>query len=97
MVSKDGYKTVTKSVTRADFVEETRRMAAAINVALQKDGAAAPTTETVAPPATEVKAETESSVPTPPAEVKAEAEPPPAPKAVEPAPVPTEAADADAP
>ena len=97
VVSKDGYKTVTKSVTRADFVEETRRMAAAINVALQKDGAAAPTTETVAPPATEVKAETESSVPTPPAEVKAEAEPPPAPKAVEPAPVPTEAADADAP
>ncbi|UCF47767.1 MAG: TIGR02266 family protein, partial [Myxococcales bacterium] len=42
VVSKDGYKTASKSVMRGDFVEETRRMSATINVTLQKDGAAAP-------------------------------------------------------
>lgn len=101
VVSKDGYKTVSKSVTRTDFIEETRRMAATVSITLQEDGAAeptqaAPSTEAVTEePPSEVKAEAEP----PASEVKAEAEPPaPAPPAaVEPAPAPSETTAADAP
>ena len=38
VISKDGYKTVTKSVSRASFVEEPRRMKAAISVTLEPEG-----------------------------------------------------------
>jgi hypothetical protein len=98
VVSKDGYKTASKSVTRADFVEETRRMVASINVTLQQDGAAepaqaAPSTEMAAPPPIEVKAEAPAEPP--PSEV--EAEPAPAPKAVEETPAPSETTASDAP
>ena len=105
VVSMDGYKTVTKSVAREDFTEETRRMAATINVTLRKDGAAEPTqaassTEAVTPPPNEVKAQAERSVEAP-VEVPAESpvEPPPAPKVVEepPAPTPSETPASDAP
>jgi uncharacterized protein (TIGR02266 family) len=98
VISKDGYKTASTSVTRADFVEETRRMVASINVTLQQDGAAeptqaAPSTEMAAPPPTEVKVDAPAEPP--PSEV--EAEPAPAPKAVEETPVPSETTASDAP
>jgi len=98
VVSKDGYKTASQSVSRADFTEETRRMAATINVTLQKDAAAE-----AAPPSTDAKSEPVTEPPL--SEVKAEATPPaePAeePNAAEDAPaepsVPSETAAADAP
>ena len=98
VISKDGYKTANKSVTRNDFVEETRRMAATINVTLQADGGAAPTqaapsVEASTAPPTEVKAE--APVEPPPSEEKAE--PAPAPEAVEETPAPSETSAADAP
>ena len=104
VVSKEGYKTASKSVTRADFIEETRRMAATITVTLQENGAAepaqaAPSTETATPPpSSEVKAEAEPPAAPPSSEVKAEAEPPSEPEAVEPAPpAASETTAADAP
>jgi hypothetical protein len=85
VVSKDGYKTASKSVTRADFVEETRRMAATITLTLQKDGATAPapsiTEEAAAPPPSEVEADAEP--PAEPSPSEAKAEPAAAPEAVE--------------
>jgi uncharacterized protein (TIGR02266 family) len=100
VVSKDGYTTVSTSVSRADFVEETRRMAASVNVTLQKDGPAesaqaAPSPEPVTPPPTEVKVEAEPPVEPPPTEAKAE--PTAAPEAVEETPAPSETTAADAP
>ena len=110
VVSMDGYKTATRSVARDDFTEQTRRMAATVNVTLQKDGAAEPaqaasSTEAVTSPPNEVKAKAEPSaepsagpsVEPPPAEPPAE--PPPAPKAVEtpPTSAPSETTPADAP
>jgi hypothetical protein len=100
VVSKDGYKTASQSVSRADFTEEPRRMAATIHVKLQEDGAAE-----VAPPPTDVTSDPEPVPEPPPSEVKAEAAPPPepvtAPKAVEDTPAetsaPSETAAADAP
>ncbi|TFH27342.1 MAG: PEGA domain-containing protein [Myxococcales bacterium] len=111
VVSKDGYKTVTANVTLADFVEEPRRMAASVNVKLQKDGAAAPApTDSVseaAPPPSETKAEPSAGPPPSevqgPKDVKAEARPEPVeePKAVDKAPeeavAPSETAADDAP
>ncbi len=102
VVSKDGYATAIKSVTRADFIEETRRMAATVNVTLQKDGATEPTqaassNEIVTPPSSAVKAAAEPPAEPPPSEVKAAAEPPAAPKAVEEPPAPSETTAADAP
>jgi hypothetical protein len=99
LVSKDGYKTASQSVSRADFIEETRRMAATINVTLLQEAAAAE----AAPPSTDAKPEPVTEPP--PSEVKAEAtsapEPAEAPKAAEDAPaepsVPSETAAADAP
>jgi len=98
VISKDGYKTANTSVTRDDFVEETRRMVATINVTLQADGDAAPTqaapsVEASTAPPTEVKAE--APVEPPPSEEKAE--PAPAPEAVEETPAPSETSAADAP
>ncbi len=98
VVSMDGYKTATRSVARDDFTEETRRMAATVNVTLQKDGAAEPaqaasSTEAVTPPPNEVKAKAEPSAEpsvepsagpsVEPPPAEPPAEPPPAPKAVE--------------
>jgi len=110
VVSKDGYKTASSSVTRADFIEETRRMAATVNVTLQKDGAAQPAqaasvSETVAPPPSEAKPDPEPAAEPPSSEVPAEASPPaepaPEPKAVEETPAetaaPSETAASDAP
>jgi len=73
-VSMDGYKTSRKSVLRGDFVEETRRMAAAIEVTLQKDGAPKPAQDA---PSAKSDA-TSPTEPTPPAELTppAEATPP---------------------
>jgi PEGA domain len=101
VVSKDGYKTASKSLTRADFTEETRRMAATVTLTLQKDGAAEPApaaTEAeppVEPPPSELKAEAEPPAEPPPSEGKAEPTAPP--KAVEEIPAPSETTAADAP
>lgn len=101
VISKDGYKTTSQSVSRTDFTEETRRMAATLNVTLQKDGSAA-----AAPPPTEVEDQPEPPAAEPtPTEAKAEPEPPvDAPEVVEAAPEeaaapsePSETTDADAP
>jgi uncharacterized protein (TIGR02266 family) len=101
VISKDGYKTTSQSVSRTDFTEETRRMAATLNVTLQKDGSAA-----AAPPSTEVEDQPEPPAAEPtPTEAKAEPEPPiDPPEAVEAAPeeaaAPSETSettDADAP
>ena len=111
VVSKDGYKTVRATVTLADFVEEPRRMAASVNVTLQKLGAATsapatPVSETAPPP---IATKAEPSAEPPPSEaketndVKAVAAPEPveAPKGVDKAPeevaVPSETAADDAP
>jgi uncharacterized protein (TIGR02266 family) len=98
VISKDGYKTANKSVTQGDFVEETRRMAATINVTLQADGGAAPTqaapsVEATSAPSTEVKAE----APVEPLPSEEKAEPAPAPEAVQETPAPSETTAADAP
>jgi uncharacterized protein (TIGR02266 family) len=101
VVSKDGYKTVSTSVSRADFVEETRRMAASVNVTLQEDGPAeaaqaAPSTEPVTPPPVDQeKAEAEPPVEQPSTEAKAE--PTAAPEPVEETPAPSEITASDAP
>jgi len=88
VVSKDGYKTANASVARADFIEEPRRMAASVNLTLQKDGAAGPTepaasTEETATP-------DPASAEPPPSEVKAEAEPSAEPEPVDETPAPSE-------
>ncbi|MGB8331730.1 MAG: PEGA domain-containing protein, partial [Polyangiales bacterium] len=77
VVSMDGYKTSTMSITRAEFVEETRRMSATINVILQKEGAAKPApdakTVTNAPAEVTSPAEaTRAAEVTPPAVAKAQ-------------------------
>ncbi len=101
VISKDGYKTVTKSIARANFIEEPRRMAATISIALESDGSAAsapPVGPAPSEPAPEAK-----PVETKP-EPKAEGEPepdapvedPPPPAAAAPA-APSEASAADAP
>ena len=101
VVSKDGYTTASKSLTRADFIEETRRMAATVTLTLQRDGAAEPApaaTEAeppVEPPPSELKAEAEPPAEPPPSEGKAEPTAPP--KAVEEIPAPSETTAADAP
>ena len=91
VISKDGYGTVTKSVSRLNFVEEKARMAASVRATLVSDGASAPAERAPSPEPPAVAAETAE----PPA--AAEAEPPAAPEPVEEAPAPSEPADADAP
>ena len=93
VISKDGYTTVTKSVSRSSFVEEKTRMATSVRVTLSKEaGQAAP--EPAAPAAAPPEEPTTASA-EPPAEVKAQPavdrEP------VEEAPAPSEPAAADAP
>jgi len=92
VISKEGYATSTKSVSRASFVEQKTRMSASVNVALWKEGGSAPA-EPAAPTPT-------AATPEPEAEA-ASAEPTSAPAAdpapvSEPAPTPSEPA-ADAP
>jgi len=100
VVSMDGYKTVSQSVTRADFIEERRQMTASVNVSLAKDGASEPTEPTELTEPTE-PAETVAPPPAPaeppPSEVRAEAAPPVEPEAVEETPAPSETTPADAP
>ena len=96
VVSKDGYGTATKSVTRLNFVEEKSRMAASVRVTLEKEGSAAPAE---APEASVKPAEPEPAAAPP--EPKAAPEPnaaaEPAAEPVEEAPAPSEPASADAP
>ncbi|UCH29221.1 MAG: PEGA domain-containing protein [Myxococcales bacterium] len=91
VISKDGYGTVTKSVSRLNFVEEKARMAASVRATLVSDGASAPAERPPSPEPPAVAAETAE----PPA--AAEAEPPAVPEPVEEAPAPSEPTDADAP
>jgi uncharacterized protein (TIGR02266 family) len=80
VISKDGYKTVTKSLSRASFVEEPRRMVATISVTLEPEGApravaasqdgAEATDASATPPSAEAKpnaAEQDASAPAKPA------------------------------
>jgi uncharacterized protein (TIGR02266 family) len=113
VISMDGYKTVSKYITRAEFVEQTRRMAATISVTLQKEGGAkpdetAPSAKAVTPPPAEVKtpvAEVKPAVEKAsepdakpvPNEVKAEPEAAVVPRAVEAAPAPSETPVVDEP
>ena len=93
VISKDGYNTVTKSVSRSSFVEEKARMATSIRVTLSEEGGRA------APRPTErTRGETAEEAPSaagvePRPEAKAE----PAPAPVEEAPASSEPAAADAP
>ena len=94
VISKDGYTTVTKSVSRLNFVEEKTRMAAAVRATLASEGVPAP-----AEPATSPEpADTEpASSAEPPAEAEVEPDPVPEPEPVEETPAPSEPAEADAP
>jgi len=82
VVTMVGYEPANATVRRASFVEETRRMVASVNLALQKEGAA-PAVEASAPEPAEEPA---------PSEEKTNAEP-----VAEPAPAPSETDAADAP
>jgi hypothetical protein len=97
VVSMDGYKTVSQSVTRADFIEEPRQMTASVNVSLAKDGATEPTEPTEPTESAETVTPPPAPAEPPPSEVKAEAAPPVEPEAVEEAPAPSETTPADAP
>jgi hypothetical protein len=90
IVTMVGYEPASASVQRASFVEETRRMVASVNLALQKQGAA-PAAEASAPEPSEPESAAE------PVPSEAEAEPPVEPKPVEEAPAPSETNAADAP
>jgi uncharacterized protein (TIGR02266 family) len=96
VISKDGYVSVTKSMSRSGFVEEKTRMLASIKVTLAKDGASAPAaSEPTSAAETSVAAEPVAAEPTPP-EPEAPAEEAKAPARAEP--VPSEpVADGDAP
>ena len=82
LVSMDGYQTASKSVTRKDFTEETRRMAATVDITLRPDGSAEAQqvtsgTETAAtPPASEDNPEAPAQPPAGEAKAKAPAQPP---------------------
>jgi hypothetical protein len=93
VISKDGYTTVSKSVSRSSFVEEKTRMATSVRVTLSKEAGQAapePTAAAAAPPEEPTTASAE-----PPAEV--EAQPAVDREPVEEAPAPSEPAAADAP
>jgi hypothetical protein len=99
VVTMVGYKPTSASVQRASFVEETRRMVASVNLALQKEGAAA-AAEASAPEPSEAGSVAEpvpSEAKAEPVPSEAEAEPPGEPKPVEEAPAPSETNAADAP
>jgi uncharacterized protein (TIGR02266 family) len=95
VISKDGYTTVTKTVTRRLFVEEKSRMAASVRVTLAKDGVSVASAEP-APAPEAVKEEPEAAAP-PPAEVAAPADSPEPPAPAEETPAPSEPTDVDAP
>jgi uncharacterized protein (TIGR02266 family) len=89
VISKDGYKTVTKSVSRTNFVEEPRRMAATVSVSLEPDGSSkeeAGAEPTPSEPAAEPEPEAKAAPPAPE---------PPAP--ADEAPAASESSSADAP
>ncbi len=92
VISKDGYGTVTKSVSRLNFVEERTRMAASVRATLPSEGASASAEPAPAPEPVE-------AVEAKPVEAPAAAEAPPAPEPepVDEAPAPSEPTDVDAP
>jgi uncharacterized protein (TIGR02266 family) len=98
VVAKDGYETASRSLTRGDFTEETRRMAATVTLTLQSDGAADPapaaSTTEAKPPAETPPTE---ATPEPAAAPKAVEEPAVEEPAVEETPAPSETTAADAP
>ena len=100
VIAKDGYKTVTKSVSRSNFIEEPRRMVATISVALKPDGSkpAAPSTpaSSDAEPALEPEPEAKAAPPAEEAAPGPTEEPAPAAPQAEPTP-PSEPSAAEAP
>lgn len=78
MVSKDGYETVSKSVTRKDFREESKRMVSLISIELQPaEASAAPLEEPVAEEPEPIEAAPVEAEPNPePVEIEAEADAP---------------------
>jgi hypothetical protein len=95
VISKDGYNTVTKSVSRSSFVEEKARMATSIRVTLSEEGgrAASEPTERTRGAAAEEAPAPSAAGPVPRPEANAE----PAPMPVQEAPASSEPAAADAP
>ncbi len=92
VISKDGYTTVTKTVTRSSFVEEKSRMAASVRATLsEEDGRAA--SEPAAEPSPRAEPASEPAGPA----AEAKVEPSVKPEPVEEAPAPSEPAAADAP
>jgi hypothetical protein len=91
VIAKDGYKTATRTVTRGEFIEQTSRLAATVEVTLEKDGAPSEpkVTDEAAPSAKPASSEAEVAE-EPPAEPKP-VTPTPAP------PAPSETTPADAP
>jgi uncharacterized protein (TIGR02266 family) len=91
VISKDGYKTVTKSVALSSFAEESGRMATAISLTLEKEPASAQ-----AAPVTETSAQAPTSA-EPAPQPEEPAEPPVEAKTVEEKPAASETAAAEAP
>jgi hypothetical protein len=91
VISKDGYKTVTKSVALSSFAEESGRMATAISLTLEKEPASAQ-----AAPAAETSTQAPTSVEPAPQPEKP-AEPPVEAKTVEEKPAASETTAAEAP
>ena len=92
MVSKDGYQTVSKSLSRKDFRQESNRMVTSISVELQPASASAPEVEE--PAAKEPVAEDPEPVETAPVEAEPAPEPVETPEAAAPDDA-TETTDAD--
>ena len=92
MVSKDGYQTVSKSLSRKDFRQESNRMVTSIRVELQPASASAPEVEE--PAAKEPVAEDPEPVETAPVEAEPAPEPVETPEAAAPDDA-TETTDAD--
>jgi uncharacterized protein (TIGR02266 family) len=93
VISKEGYKTVTRPVALSGFAEEGGRMATTISITLEKEPAlqpaqAVPDAETAGPTPTPVE---------PPTAAEERAEPPVEPEAAEDAPAATETSEVEAP
>jgi hypothetical protein len=93
VISKEGYKTITKSVALSSFAEEGGRMATAISITLEKEPALEPAQ---AVPAVETATQTPTSVESATAPEE-RAVPPVEPKPGEEAPSVTETSDVEAP
>jgi uncharacterized protein (TIGR02266 family) len=89
VISKDGYKTTSRTIALEDFTEETRRMVATVDVTLQKS--AGGDLKTAAPEAEPISAEPAAAAPAP-VEAKVEAKAVPEAAPVSKAPVQPEAA-----